>query len=930
MAGFDITGARQAGYSDAEIVSHLSTDDSSKFDFKAAEKAGYSPTEIVEHLGAKENASTGATGLVNALKHGAASIPGGIGKTFEQTVGKGEVSEALKSGATKLNPGNYEPVGSIIDAPAKDEAKTLGIGHNLLARINWSKIPRAVAEGAAPLATDVVAQRALSRVAGPLGGAASYALRNYGQNAEDAADARGGAPGTEVTTADRIRAVGTTASQALLQTLPVNRLVGKSVPAAANVGMAGAIESGKNLLKTAGIAGATGVAQDAVGQVGNTVGTDGGTKYNPEQGISTGITGAATAGLMASPRALRDATRAGELSKFSEHSKEDLAATANRLIENAKTAEGKDGDLTNSKVQFHAIEQAESNIKSELAAATKNLTVPLNEEATGALKRASEGATLSAKELKTITEATKADPNGASVASLAHQATALGKVKTLGHFDTTSEKFIGGTAHYAAGKIRALSNPIGYLTAGALGASGLAAGAGAAMAYGPQALAALPALGGAYGVARMVDRFTGKRAPGDMFAKRFADPSVPVRPAAPVAAPAAPGAPRPGPTGPAVPLQSVQPMPWGRELLPETPKPQTAQQAFTQAAPALRQLANTEGPRPYQQQSLQLLRQLAEREGPNSPGQQTLEKSPLLLQKLAAQNAPPLAPALPPEPKQPDPIAASKRLMAGLQRMQKVKAAGEGNNVAERLASESPVIQEAGGVRAVGDKNVTSRINQLLAGVNAQKRLAGESEDATVAATPAESVSAPLPPVVASVSKLNGVTSTKPLAPYTPAVRGPGGKFVSNKPKPPGAEAPRVEEPAAAKTNGHAAEEPTQRAEDTSRYGMEHHEVAHAAFKEGVEKGEVNPKNETGYKRAVIYNRNLREKAMLSAANQMSSKADRNRLAEDHQRIQNASTRSMAVSRIAELSSKLTPEGAAVLSKHLTKELVEKTWNATK
>lgn len=47
---FDIEGARQAGYSDAEIADHLSTE--SKFDAAGARAAGYADGDIIKHLSA--------------------------------------------------------------------------------------------------------------------------------------------------------------------------------------------------------------------------------------------------------------------------------------------------------------------------------------------------------------------------------------------------------------------------------------------------------------------------------------------------------------------------------------------------------------------------------------------------------------------------------------------------------------------------------------------------------------------------------------------------------------------------------------------------------------------------------------------------------------------------------------------------------------
>lgn len=54
---FDYAGAREAGYSDDEIISHLAQQNP-KFDFQAASQAGYSPQEIIQHLGSAEPKKT--------------------------------------------------------------------------------------------------------------------------------------------------------------------------------------------------------------------------------------------------------------------------------------------------------------------------------------------------------------------------------------------------------------------------------------------------------------------------------------------------------------------------------------------------------------------------------------------------------------------------------------------------------------------------------------------------------------------------------------------------------------------------------------------------------------------------------------------------------------------------------------------------------
>jgi hypothetical protein len=61
MPQFDVAGARKAGYSDAEILSHLTS--SRKFDVAGARKSGYNDTEIIDYL-SKEKAPSAAPSRV--------------------------------------------------------------------------------------------------------------------------------------------------------------------------------------------------------------------------------------------------------------------------------------------------------------------------------------------------------------------------------------------------------------------------------------------------------------------------------------------------------------------------------------------------------------------------------------------------------------------------------------------------------------------------------------------------------------------------------------------------------------------------------------------------------------------------------------------------------------------------------------------------
>jgi hypothetical protein len=80
--GFDVEGARKAGYSDPEIVDHLAKQ--SNFDVAGAKKAGYNDAEILQHLSTAASApgSRGVAGEAAAPETPAARTPkrGGFSK----------------------------------------------------------------------------------------------------------------------------------------------------------------------------------------------------------------------------------------------------------------------------------------------------------------------------------------------------------------------------------------------------------------------------------------------------------------------------------------------------------------------------------------------------------------------------------------------------------------------------------------------------------------------------------------------------------------------------------------------------------------------------------------------------------------------------------------------------------------------------------
>lgn len=92
---FDIDGARQAGYSDAEIADYLSSQ--SKFDATGARTAGYSDTDIIQHLSSFD-APKPATGWQRAqagVSGGWAGVAGTLGLPVDTAL---NVTDLVKAG----------------------------------------------------------------------------------------------------------------------------------------------------------------------------------------------------------------------------------------------------------------------------------------------------------------------------------------------------------------------------------------------------------------------------------------------------------------------------------------------------------------------------------------------------------------------------------------------------------------------------------------------------------------------------------------------------------------------------------------------------------------------------------------------------------------------------------------------------------------
>ncbi len=482
-----VAAAHREGYSDAEIVEHLSQRsgvDPAKF--KEAVAEGYTPAEILSHLGDAQH--NPPSSIVDALSQGAANTVRGIGQSIGAVPGGSQDTERrAEQIAGTLEPKNYQPAQVI-----KDGA------------INFGDIPRAVAEQAPgavlPIATGAVLKRFLGRRLGLLGGLAAAGAEYFGPNVKARATAEGH---EEPTATDKAIGAGTTAAQLAADAIALRRFLPGANPIT-TVGVQGILDSAKKLAATTAIEAASTGGQNVIGQAGATMGTPGGLQVDPEQAASAAITGGATGGVLASPRLGRDAVNAARFSDVGGPLATPASAVANRILQKVK-----DGDALNPKTAYGAVSDTTADVLNELKNARAGLNKgSLSTEADNALARVAAGRQVSSTDLRAIEQSA---PTG--VHDLASQASVLASLKQKGNYG--SERFGGGLGE----RLRhAMHHPLS------------SAGSVAALIASPMIAAKAALAGGAlYGGARVLDRALGLASPAATFVEKFSNPSVPTR-----------------------------------------------------------------------------------------------------------------------------------------------------------------------------------------------------------------------------------------------------------------------------------------------------------------------------------------------------------------------------------------------------------------
>lgn len=197
MASFDIQGAKNAGYSDAEIADHLAQ--SSKFDVAGARKAGYSDSEIIQHMDSpkttiaqdvKQGAGNFAAGLIRGAGSIGATILAPIDMAKDAIDGKGVSLESNRQRRADMDAAlatmgaetdSYGYKGGKLAGEIAGTAGAGGAAANVLTRV----APRLAAS--APALIDALRTGGMS--AGGATGATGVAIRAAGGAANGAISA---------------------------------------------------------------------------------------------------------------------------------------------------------------------------------------------------------------------------------------------------------------------------------------------------------------------------------------------------------------------------------------------------------------------------------------------------------------------------------------------------------------------------------------------------------------------------------------------------------------------------------------------------------------------------------------------------------------------------------------------------------------------
>jgi hypothetical protein len=554
----DIPRLRDAGKSDEEIISGVkSFSPEYAGDIDKALKAGKSAKDVVDGLqsyDAKQNPHD--TSYLSALQKGAADLAGGVSKTMDMEGVKGGVSGSIKDAlgtAGNLGPQDYQPAAPKLMHPS-----------------TWGQIPRALVESAPSLATDVGAGGIGAGIGGAIGGALgsvipvagtaagaavgstlggaggmalSHWLHSGGNDAQEHADARAGAPNAAITDADKNAALINAGVQGTLGRVGLKGL-GDVIPGA--VGSAIKAEGGSfagqlatQMVKGSATDAATAAAGDAAKQL--IVNDRNLASLNPESLGNSALMGAAQGA------AVRGVSAGSDLSaarKYKNLDPETVKPVADMLLQ----AGGEKGIGKSGAGDFEAISKVDRDLNAKInnKEATANVnahikamddTDPGNNVHETLLRVKQDikaGQQVNPEDMALLKDKlggnTDAPHSQELVDTLGHQNT-LNAIKAAGNWDKGSGTFMGGLSGspiaqkylhpLSVGGIKAdvYANIAGTVAHSALPASLHALSNATAS---PWLMAAEPILrSSVYGAMKGADALTGNRSPLRQFTDRF-------------------------------------------------------------------------------------------------------------------------------------------------------------------------------------------------------------------------------------------------------------------------------------------------------------------------------------------------------------------------------------------------------------------------
>lgn len=513
MLAEKINKARQAGFSDDEIVSVLGeTDASLAGKIGKAREAGFGLNEILTELsgGPKERDSAFDPGyLGKQFAAGAAGTITGKGQTLK-VLGAEGAGDSLETVGRSLTP-EVQSASDRFRNPRMGDSTVLGYG--------VGSVPGMVAEGLGSFAGELPSRAAGAAAGGIIGGALGSVVPGAGTAAGAALGSTiGGYAGPLVSSAltrfgpevlqrqqkndgqlsgsDYAVAAGSSLAQGALESLGMGKVLGT----ASQAGSRALGETVKQAGKSAVAEGATEAGQNAISEVATNIGTKR-SDLSVGNVIDAAVTGAVGgAGTGGTIRVAGDATRkAGDVigNRGYSHPEElpNIAAGLQNIADGEKLKLGNRYDsaqVVDKYDQF--LETSSKNANKGVEARLKQLqadgvitTEDMNKAIASLTKPTQEGFDIIQRHVGDIAE-------GVDAIQLAKQKATLGQLKKRAGLDRNPNKVTGGLTGVAERMIRSATNNLlgaglgagavltGYKGLGTLGASAAAVGGAAPMA----------------------------------------------------------------------------------------------------------------------------------------------------------------------------------------------------------------------------------------------------------------------------------------------------------------------------------------------------------------------------------------------------------------------------------------------------------------